>query len=126
MRIVFAIVVAGALAFSGRAHKKAAAQDMWGTPGAPTASVLADKDQKLIVTPDAALVGTVATVNQTAGFVILNFPLGRMPATDLHLNLYRRGLKVGEVKVTGPQQDDNTVADILTGDAQVGDELRAK
>src|SRR5258707_4583683 len=118
MRILFAIVVAGALTFSGCAHRKATAQDMWGTPGAPTASVLADKDQKLIVTPDAALVGTVATVNQTAGFVILNFPLGRMPATDLHLNLYRRGLKVGEVKVTGPQLDDNVVADVVTGNSE--------
>jgi hypothetical protein len=40
------------------------------------------------------------------------------------MNVYRRGLKVGEVKVTGPQRDDNIVADITAGEAAVGDEVR--
>ena len=56
----------------------------------------------MIVTPENALVGKVALVNPTGRFVVLNFPLGKMAAVDQHLNLYRRGLKVGEVKVTGP------------------------
>jgi hypothetical protein len=33
-------------------------------------------------------------------------------------------LKVAEVKVTGPQRDNNIVADLVSGDAQVGDEVR--
>jgi hypothetical protein len=33
-------------------------------------------------------------------------------------------LKVAEIKVTGPQRDNNTVADLVSGDAQVGDEVR--
>jgi len=49
-----------------------------------------------------------------------------MPATNQKLYLYREGLKVGEVKITGPQADDNVVADIVTGEAQVGDEVRAQ
>ena len=63
-------------------------------------------------------------INLTERFVVLNFPLGRMPAIDQRLNLYRRGVKVGEVKITGPQQDDNVVADLLVGDGAVGDEAR--
>jgi hypothetical protein len=40
------------------------------------------------------------------------------------MNLYRNGLKVGELRVTGPQQDANIVADVITGDAAAGDEVR--
>jgi hypothetical protein len=47
-----------------------------------------------------------------------------MPKMDQHLFLYRAGLKVAEMVVTGPQSDDNTVADLVSGDAQVGDEVR--
>ena len=80
--------------------------------------------RKLIVTPDKTLVGKVAWVNNGGRFVVLNFPLGQLPAPEQRLSLYRGGLKVGEVKVTGLQNDDNFVADILTGDSQVGDEAR--
>ena len=82
--------------------------------------------QKLIVTPQNGLVGQVAHVNTSGRFVVLNFPVGRLPALELHLNVYRKGLKVGEVKVTGPQYDDNVVADLLAGDSQVGDQVRDK
>ena len=43
---------------------------------------------------------------------------------EQRLNLYRNGLKAGEIKVTGPQLDENVVADIVAGDAQLGDEAR--
>jgi hypothetical protein len=43
---------------------------------------------------------------------------------DQQLFLYRAGLKVAELKVTGPQNDDNIVADLVNGDAQTGDEVR--
>src|SRR5262245_55001703 len=82
--------------------------------------------QKPIVTPDNPLTGKVATVNGTARFVVLSFPPGHLPTVDQSLSLYRKGLKVGEVKVTGPQLDDNIVADLAAGDAQVGDEVRDK
>ena len=78
----------------------------------------------LIVTPETALTGSVVSVNTTGRFAVLNFPVGRMPPTDHSFNVYRNGLKVGEVKVTGPQRDDNIVADILQGEAQAGDEVR--
>jgi len=81
-------------------------------------------NQKLIVTPGNSLVGKVAFVNTTARFVVLNFPIGHLPAIEQHLNVYRSGLKVGEVKVTGPQYDDNVVADLLAGDSEIGDQVR--
>ena len=80
--------------------------------------------QKLIVTPGNSLVGKVAFVNMSARFVVLNFPIGQLPALEQHLNIYRSDLKVGEVKVTGPQYDDNVVADLLAGDSEIGDQVR--
>jgi len=35
-----------------------------------------------------------------------------------------RGLKVGELKVSGPQLDVNIDADIIAGECQPGDEVR--
>ncbi|HEU6448668.1 MAG TPA: hypothetical protein VFV23_09560 [Verrucomicrobiae bacterium] len=47
-----------------------------------------------------------------------------MPKTGETFFLYRNGLKTGEVKITGPQRDNNIVADLTAGDAQVGDDVR--
>lgn len=76
------------------------------------------------INPAGALIGKIISVNTSARFVVLNFPIGKMPALEQRLGIYRNGLKVGEVKVTGPQRDDNIVADITAGDAGVGDEVR--
>ena len=77
-----------------------------------------------IVTPDRTLTGKVVSANATLRFTVLNFPVGRMPQVGQVLSVYRNGLKVGEVKVSGPQRDDNVVADISTGEAQKGDEVK--
>jgi len=66
----------------------------------------------------------VVSVNPTARFVVLTFPIGALPGLEKRLNVYRGGLKVGEIKITGPQRDNNTVADIVTGECQIGDEVR--
>ncbi len=77
-----------------------------------------------VVTPSNALVGKIIRVHLDGRFVVVNFPVGQMPALDRTLNVYRGGLKVGEVKTTGPQRDDNIVADIVVGDCRQGDEVR--
>ena len=91
-----------------------------------TNNVVADKSGKdnLIITSGTALVGKVVRVNETARFAVLNFPVGNLPQPQQLMNVYRRGLKVGEVKVTALRQDNNTVADIVKGEAQIGDEIR--
>ena len=77
-----------------------------------------------IVTPDASLEAKVISVNTVGRFVILSFPASQMPKPDQSLFLYRGGLKVAQVKITGPQQDNNIVADLVSGAAQVGDTVR--
>ena len=83
-----------------------------------------NRKQGLIVTAENALVGKVARVSPEARFAVLNFPIGHLPPLEQHLNVVRSGLKVGELKVTGPQLDDDIVADIIAGEAQAGDEVR--
>lgn len=82
------------------------------------------KPPALIVTPVSAHRGRIILVNATARYVVLNCPFGYIPALDHRMNVYRSGLKVGEIKITGPQRDTSTVGDIVDGDCQVGDEAR--
>ncbi len=77
-----------------------------------------------IVTPSDSLTARVAAYNSAGRFAVLSFPVGQMPNMDQTLFLYRNGLKVGQVKITGPQRDNDVVADLVTGTAQVGDEVR--
>jgi hypothetical protein len=77
-----------------------------------------------IVTTDNSLQAKVASYNSVGRFVVLSVAVGQMPNLDQTLFLYRNGLKVAELKVTGPQNENNTVADLVSGDAQVGDEVR--
>ena len=77
-----------------------------------------------IVTPDASLSARVISANTVGQFVVLNFPSGELPKTEQKLFLYRAGLKTAELRVTGPQSENNTVADIVSGEAQVGDAVR--
>jgi hypothetical protein len=127
MRILLASMLLAALVLSGCVRKKVAdsgsrPQPKAGSRAVPTGT--AGTYQPLTVTPDNTLVGKVVRVNTPGRFVVLSFPLGRMPSPERRLNLYRRGQMVGEVKVTGPQREDNTVADLLAGEAEVGDDAR--
>lgn len=117
MRLLWLGTLFVGLLVCGCANRRSAAHE--GNPG--SADV---KNQKLIITPEATLSGKVLKVNQEARFVVLNFPIGRLPSIEQRLNVYRHNLKVGEVKVTGPQREDNIVADISVGEAEVGDEVR--
>lgn len=92
--------------------------------GCASKTPTAGEDRGYIVTPEHALVGKVVRVNSASRFAVLNFPLGRLPTPDQQLDLYRHGLKVGEVRITGERLDDNVVADIVAGEAAEGDEAR--
>ena len=90
----------------------------------PAAPPVRTQQPKTVIKPDLQASGRVAMVNGEAHFVVLSFPPGPMPQTDHHLGVFRNGLKVGEVKVTGPQHENDTVADIITGEIQLHDEVR--
>jgi len=109
------------VAHNSKASKEPQSGTAISTPAGPKAPA-----QKLIVTPENGLVGKVEMVNQNARYVVLSFPIGHLPAMEQHLSVYRRGLKIGEVKVSGPQIEDNVVADIVAGDSEPGDEVRDK
>ena len=80
-------------------------------------------DQPVVKSANA-LTGKVASYNSIGRFAVLKFPLTQMPSVGQTLFLFRDGLKVGEVKITGPQRDDNVVADLTKGEAMAGDEVR--
>ena len=117
--LLVAVLVNGCVLFHH--HKRPA-------PPAPTSAYLAPATPSAalnpIVTPDNSLTARVATYNAAGRFVVLSFPVGQMPNMDQTLFLYRNGLKVGEVKITGPQRDNDIVADLVNGTAQAGDEVR--
>lgn len=99
------------------------------TPAAPTTTAenrksATTKTNAPIVTPDSSLRGKVSRYNEAGRFVVLEFPVAHMPTLGQTLFVYRNGLKVGEVKVTGPQRDDRSVADLSAGEAQPGDDIR--
>lgn len=111
------------------APTNAQAQESAAAPAVQTAvgqaQPAADEQKpQVIVTPDNMLKGSIVSVNDVGRFVVLTFPLGRMPAVGSTLFVYRQGLKVAELKVSGPQKDDHTVADIRSGECQVKDEVR--
>ncbi len=125
-----AIVLCGCAGKSNSA-KPAFNENVPGPSLSPTAKVIpppapspAAETPALIVTPESVLTGKVVVYNDAGRFVVLDFPIGHMPSVDQRLFIYRRGLKVGEVKITGPQRDHNIVADLSQGEAQAGDEAR--
>lgn len=73
---------------------------------------------------DRAFAGTIILVNASARTVVLSCPIGRVPPLGTRMTLYRQGLKVGQIKVTGPVMDYNIVADLLEGEAQMQDLAR--
>jgi hypothetical protein len=85
----------------------------------------AKKPATAIVTPAQGRSGRIASVRSTGHFVVITFPVGvPLPAPERRLNVYRAGLKVAEVKVNALSIDVNTVADIVAGECEVGDEVR--
>jgi hypothetical protein len=84
-----------------------------------------------IVTPDLSLAAKVVSVNEVGRFVVLNFPPHQLPKLQQTMFLYHAGLKVAEVKISGTAsagtldtQNNNVVADLISGTAQVGDTVR--
>lgn len=77
-----------------------------------------------IITLSERSSGRVAAINAVARFAVVDYALNPLPPLNMVLGVYRQGVKVGEVRITGPAEHDNIAADILTGDVQIGDEVR--
>jgi hypothetical protein len=96
------------------------------TPAPEHAPPVVSQPPKPVIKPDLRTAGQVAMINAEARYVVITFPSGSVPNTGETLNIYRNGLKVGEGKVTGPQLENETAADIISGDIQLHDEARVE
>lgn len=119
--VAFGFLLAGCSIFH---HKHAAGPAP--TPLDQPPALQMQQTGKPVIKPDLRSTGQVAMVNADARFVVITFDTGAVPAAGRRLNVYRAGQKVGEVTVTGPQHENDTVADIVSGDIQLHDEARAE
>lgn len=125
MRILLAVVLLGALAGAGCGHRRAQAPPPGVTASAGAYDTnLFSSGTAPIITPETSVSGKIVRVNTQGRFVVVNFPIGHLPAIGQRLNVYHFGLKVGEVDISGPQYDDNIVGDLVAGGAQAGDSVR--
>ncbi len=94
-------------------------------PGVTAATTnAAAPSQPSTLTPETGLNGKIISVDNSARFVVAGFPGGQLPPNDRKFNVYRQGLKVGQIKISGPQLNQNIVADLTEGEAQPGDDVR--
>jgi hypothetical protein len=112
------------LALAGCIKKTARPQSPAGSPYGHAGVNATNSNPQPIVIPDEGLDGKVSWFDPNLRFVVITFRVGRLPAIDRRLSVYREGLKVGEIKITGPQRDDSIVGDIVTGAAGPGDTVR--
>jgi hypothetical protein len=106
--------VCAAMLLAGCAHPK---------PPARTPPKSDNKNSgETYITPALGTVGRVELVNAEGRFVVVSFPAGHVPPPGQSWRINHRGLKIGRVKITGPQRELDTVADIVEGEANIGDE----
>jgi hypothetical protein len=113
MRIGLGLVCA-ALLLAGCLHPK--------TPANTPPPSDKKKPQGTYITPALGPVGRVELVNAEGRFVVLSFLPGHVPPPGQSWRIQHLGLTIGRVKITGPQRAIDTVADIVQGQAHVGDE----
>ncbi len=81
---------------------------------------------KSAITPINVISGRVVLVNQALRYVVVDFGVGRLPALEQTLDVYREGNKVGEVRISSQSKAGNVAADIMAGEAKDGDEVRSQ
>jgi hypothetical protein len=76
------------------------------------------------ITPIISLSGSVVYVNPISRYIVLDFYTSVLPQTDQRFNVYRRDLKVGEIKISREARNHLIAADIMAGEVEVGDVAR--
>lgn len=79
-----------------------------------------------LITPLDTVFGRVVAVNSQARFVVVDFSFNGLPAADQRLEVFRQGRRVGEVRASIWAKGGRMAADLLDGEARVGDEVRAE
>ncbi len=88
-----------------------------GTPAAPVGAHLEPSSSETGV-------ARVASVNSELGFVVVDFSAQTMPPVGTRVNVYRGDKRVGTVRITEPVHAPLATADVVDGEARVGDEAR--
>ncbi|HUK81249.1 MAG TPA: hypothetical protein VLZ12_01320 [Verrucomicrobiae bacterium] len=66
----------------------------------------------------------IRSVDSQYKFVVIDFTSRVMPPIGTELAVYRKGKRVGVVRITEPARAQFATADVLEGDPWVGDEAR--
>ncbi|GEM_PF-2485200 len=72
--------------------------------------------------PDTRVRGRIKSVNQQAQYAIVDFGLGTVPRLGSEMNVYRGNDVTGVLRLTGPARQNIVAGDIISGEAQAGDE----
>jgi len=81
--------------------------------------------KKFIITPGERIGGRVAS-SRGSEVCRPHVPVGQIPTVDARMDVLPEwNQKFGEGN-HGPQRDENTVADLISGDVEKGDEVRQK
>lgn len=113
------LILAAGIAVGSAACKNAAA----GAGKVPATKRPATQRNTQVVPVDE-ISGRVASVSPVYRFVVIDFYLSRMPQVGQKLGVYRQGLKVGEVKISSWERNQIVAADLVAGQANVGDQVR--
>lgn len=77
-----------------------------------------------MINPVTPVQGRVTFVNERLKFVIVDFTFHQLPRLEQRLGVYRRDVRVGEVKISGPADGPAIIADVMSGEAGIGDLVR--
>jgi hypothetical protein len=101
-------------------------------PGLPASSpTIASNAAESSRTGDAAgevasiIRGRIVSRNDPVRFVVVELIFSPVPEVGRRLDVYRGGTKVGELRASRWNRGALVVADIIHGDAQPGDDVRA-
>lgn len=123
------LILALTLGGVGCAHSPEAKDAAPPPPGknksAPPKSAPGQPSSAPVIEPVSAFSGRVVLVNGSLKYVVVEGTLGRVPAADQVLNVYREGQKVGVVVVSSQSRGANFAADLAQGEVRVGDTVRS-
>lgn len=77
-----------------------------------------------VLTAVESSIGRVSTVNTQALFVVVDFGFNPLPRPHQRLTVFRTNEVVGTLRMTGAPRGSLMAADIMSGEARAGDEVR--
>ena len=78
-----------------------------------------------VIEPVSVFSGKVVLVNAPLKYTVVEGIIGRLPPVEQSLNVYRDGQKVGVIVVSNQARGANFAADLMQGEARVGDTVRS-